>query len=91
MAPVSTESKRRGQIGHKLVGAGKADLGVVDAEGRHALQQADRVGHGDIEVGLLHPVAKAGFKQLDFSGSGLFHFSLTPILQVLFAEYGLAG
>jgi hypothetical protein len=26
----------------------------------------------------LHPVSKAGVKDLDFSGSRLFHFSLAP-------------
>jgi hypothetical protein len=57
-----------GETGDELVGAGKADFRVVNAEGRHALQQADGVGQGDIDVGLLHSVAKAGFKQLDVDG-----------------------
>ena len=33
------------QIGDELVGAGKADLGVAHAKGRHVLEQQDRVGH----------------------------------------------
>ena len=39
-------------------------------------KQADGVGHGDIDVGLLHSVAKTGIKQLDFSGDRLLHLSL---------------
>ena len=31
--------KRRSEIGDELVGASEADLGVADAEGRHALEQ----------------------------------------------------
>jgi hypothetical protein len=29
--------------------------------------KADGVGHGDIDIRLLHPVAKAGVEELDFS------------------------
>ena len=39
-----------------------------ERQSRHALQQADSVGYGDVDVRLLHPVAKTGIEQLDFSG-----------------------
>ena len=63
----------RGQLAHKLVGAGKTDFSIVHAKTCHALQQLDGVGHGNIDIGLLHPVAQTGVKQLDFSGCVRFH------------------
>ena len=56
------------RIADELVRAGKADLRIVNAEGRHALKQANGVRHGYFEVWLLQPVAKACVEQLDFSG-----------------------
>ncbi len=55
-----------GEVGDKLIGSGKADLGIVNAKAGHALQKADRVGNGDVEIGLLHAVAQAGVEDLDF-------------------------
>ena len=36
---------RAAQIAHQLIGAGKTDLGILDAKSSHALQQHHRVGH----------------------------------------------
>ncbi len=66
-------SESRGQLGDKMVRASKADLRVVNAEGGHALQQADGVGQGDIDVGLLHSVAQTGVKQLDMRWADSIH------------------
>ena len=55
--------ERGGQIGDKLVGAGKTDLRVTHAECGHALQEQDGVGHRDLELRLLQAVAQAGVKE----------------------------
>ena len=59
--------ERGGQVGDELVGAGEADFCVAHTEGSHALEQGDRVGDGDLEVGLLHAVAEAGVEEFDLS------------------------
>jgi len=56
------------QIGDKLVGAGKTDLGIVNAKGCHLPQQVDGVGHGDVDIRLLQAIAQAGVEDFDFSG-----------------------
>jgi hypothetical protein len=48
----------------------------LNAEGGHLLKKADGAGHGNVDVGLLQPVAEARIKQLDFSGSRCFHLPL---------------
>jgi hypothetical protein len=70
--------ERAGQIFHELVGAGKADFGVPYAKNGQTLQQADGVGHGYIDIRLLHSVAQTGVKQLDFSGFTLRHLFQLP-------------
>ena len=45
MPPVSMPPAAPRQIAHQLVGAGKTDLGIIDAKSAHALQQHHRVGH----------------------------------------------
>ena len=75
-----------GQIRCKLVGAGKADFSIADAEGGHALQKAHGIGYGNLDIRLLHSVAKTGIKQLDFSGSSFLHFCLFPMVKMFFAS-----
>ena len=70
--------QRGGQFRHKFVCAGKADFGVLHAKGRHPLQQPGGVGHGDVEVRLLHPIAEARVEQLGFSGFSCLHLTLHP-------------
>ncbi len=65
--------ERGGEAGDEVVGAGETNLRVVDAEGGHALEQADGGGQGDIDIGLLHSVAQTGFKQLDLWRACLGH------------------
>ena len=74
--------KSAGQISSKLIGPGKTDLSVLNAEGGHALQQADGIGHGNIDIRLLHPVAKTGIEQLDLSTCDLLHLYLFPMVKV---------
>jgi hypothetical protein len=61
-----------------LVGTGKADFSILDAKCGQALQQADGIRNRDFEIRLLHSVAKARFKQLDFSSFGFLHLCLFP-------------
>ena len=78
-----------GQVADKLVCAGEADFGVVDAEGGHVLQQADGIRHGDVDLRLLHPVPKACIEDLDLSGFRFLHLSLRLVVKIFFAEDGL--
>ncbi len=71
-------AKRRRQVRDKLVRAGKANLGVMQAKARHALQQQNRIGHGDVEVRLLHAVAQTGIEQLDL-GNLVLHRLQQPV------------
>ena len=69
-----------GEVADKLVRAGESDLGVVHAEGRHALQQEHGIGHRDLQIRLLHAVAETGVEDLDLS-DGLFrHLFLQSIV-----------
>ena len=61
------------QILHEPVGAGKADLGIADAKDGKTLQQADGIGHGDVDIRLLQAVAEAGIEKLDLSGFAFRH------------------
>src|SRR6516162_9821738 len=57
--------QRETKVFRELVCAGEADLGKVHTEAAHALQQVDCAGNGDLEIGLLEPVAKAGVEELN--------------------------
>jgi hypothetical protein len=57
-------SQSEGQVADKLVCACESDLGVVNAKGRHPLQEPDGVGHGDLNIGLLQAIAEAGVEEL---------------------------
>ena len=73
-----------GEISNEFIGAGKTDLGVMNAESAHALQQQDRIGDGDFEMRLLQTVAQTGVKQLDFSGYRCVHWILSlPVKRAL--------
>ena len=75
------------QVANKLVCPGKPNLRVADAKLAHALEQADGVGHGDVEVRLLQAVAQAGVKQFDPSCSVLLHLSLFAPVKVSFKQH----
>ena len=68
--------KSGGQVCDELIGAGKTDLGIVDAKDGHVLQEADGIGHGDVDIGLLQPVAETGVEELDFYGFNYLHWFL---------------
>ena len=59
-----------------MVRAGESDFRVVDAEGRHLLEEGDGVGDGDFEVWLLHAIAEAGVEEFGGAGLGVHAFLL---------------
>jgi hypothetical protein len=64
----------------------------VNAEGGHALQQADGIGYGDVDVWLLQPVSQAGIEKLDFSNNCFRHLILLLLVKVfILSEIPVAG
>jgi hypothetical protein len=58
----------------------------LDAKSGHALKKADGIGHGDIDIRLLHSVAETGIEQLDFSGFSFVHVFLFSMANTLPAK-----
>jgi len=66
------------EIADELVGSGKADFGVGDAKGGHALEERDCIRDGYFEVWLLETVAQTGVEELDLVRACLIQLTLLP-------------
>ncbi len=73
------------QVRDELIGAGKADLGIVDAEGGHVLKKADGIGHRDVDVRLLQPVAETCVEEFDSYRFKFLHFFPHSLVKISMA------